>query len=659
MGCPRAPHFFCKFGKVPYNEFRMKLNNKFLFIILLTIVETFGLMLLLLVGMQKTTFKKDFQYRQARMQLHLSECVNYVNNVNNYSVDVPVVYDEWKNQVKLLEDDIAYLTGDEQLNKLSAEMQETVKYIPNLWRSVKNSLAYIGEQFEILQNIPISDKESFYLKTFGIGGAKPYISDMENYEAISEAWRQISELTTNFRKNSSMMAEKNEVAVVTLNDLTLQEEKGFAYMAITIGLLASVLFVFFVLLVTGRIAKRIMKLRDISGMLKEKDFTVEVNPNGSSEMKDLMTNMNEMVSELNGFLNTVKDTAARAIDSGAKISESANSTAAATTQIDANIESITKEFDQISHSVERCVEIIADMNHQVDNLVHYNQRQTEAIANANQTVIDVSSTLDQMSRTASERTEDAKEMNGLVADGDAKIKLSAKKLEDIKEQLKEIGGIVKIINDIASQTNLLSMNAAIESAHAGEAGKGFSVVAEEIRNLAENTASNAKKIKEAIGEIVTSVADANIAGNQASEAFGKVRENADQVVLSMEAMAGDISKLDGQMQSIKDKTEVTAQAADEINGYGTKLAERQKTVSEEVTSMNSLFTEAQNGIHEIKRGTSDIVSRINEVNENSKDSFKNMTELEAILGEFKTTVPVTENSPVSEESAETEIIDEL
>ena len=125
----------------------MKLNTKFFIIILLTILETFGLVVFLLIGMQKATTNMDFQYRQARMQLHLSECVNYVNNVNNYSVEIATVYDKWQDQVKLLEDDIDYLTGD-NLDKLSAEMQETVKYIPVLWKSVRNSLLYIGDEFK-------------------------------------------------------------------------------------------------------------------------------------------------------------------------------------------------------------------------------------------------------------------------------------------------------------------------------------------------------------------------------------------------------------------------------------------------------------------------------------------------------------------------------
>jgi len=186
------------------------------------------------------------------------------------------------------------------------------------------------------------------------------------------------------------------------------------------------------------------------------------------------------------------------------------------------------------------------------------------------------------------------------------------------------------------------MNAAIESAHAGEAGMGFAVVAGEIRGLAENTSANAKRIKEAIEEIVKTVNGANEASIQASTAFGKVRVNANDVVQSLQEISNGIQGIDSQMQVIRDKTEVTAQAANEINGYSNRLAESQKTVSEEVSSMNNRFAQAQNGIHEIKRGTTDIVNRINEVSENSKDSYKNMTDLENILEEFKTKGSVNE-----------------
>ena len=602
----------------------------------------FGLMLLLLYGMQRITSMKDFQYRQGQMELHLTETVNFINNINLYSVDMTTVNDSWNAQVAKLEGDVNYLTNEKKLKSLPAGFQDATKYIPNLWKMLKFTIDHMNLEFEKLQNVPINDVEKFYLLKNGIGGSQSLMAEEEHYEEINTIWQAISVLNEDFRETTGMLSEKNAVAVEELGNHCIERSKGFARMAISVGLLASIILVVLLRTMTARIARRIENVRDISGKLKQKDFTVSIAPSGSNEMHDLMNNINDMVSELNDFLLVVKKTASKAISSGYQINDSANSTAAATTQIDANIESITKEFDMISKSVENSVKVIEEMNIQIGSLVDYNGNLTKSISEANDTVNEVAENLGRISKMAESRSSDALEMHELVADGDEKFNQTAKILNEITVQLKQISGVVKIINDIASQTNLLSMNAAIEAAHAGEAGLGFSVVAEEIRSLAESTTINAKKIRESITTIVQTVSDANTAYDEASEAFGKVRINADQVIDSMQEISGGIVQVDEQMKSIKNKTEETSVAADEINAFCEELANKQDYVSEEVISMNNLFAQAQSGIHEIKRGTSDIVHRITEVTENSKDSYKNMTNLENVLEEFKTKDGVAE-----------------
>ena len=585
---------------------------------------------------------KDFQYRQGQMELHLTETVNFINNINLYSVDMTTVNDSWNAQVSKLEGDVNYLTNEKKLKSLPAGFQDATKYIPNLWKMLKFTIDHMNLEFEKLQNVPINDVEKFYLLKNGIGGSQSLMAEEEHYEEINTIWQAISVLNEDFRETTGMLSEKNAVAVEELGNHCIERSKGFARMAISVGLLASIILVVLLRTMTARIARRIENVRDISGKLKQKDFTVSIAPSGSNEMHDLMNNINDMVSELNDFLLVVKKTASKAISSGYQINDSANSTAAATTQIDANIESITKEFDMISKSVENSVKVIEEMNIQIGSLVDYNGNLTKSISEANDTVNEVAETLGRISKMAESRSSDALEMHELVADGDEKFNQTAKILNEITVQLKQLSGVVKIINDIASQTNLLSMNAAIEAAHAGEAGLGFSVVAEEIRSLAESTTINAKKIRESITTIVQTVSDANTAYDEASEAFGKVRINADQVIDSMQEISGGIVQVDEQMKSIKNKTEETSVAADEINAFCEELANKQDYVSEEVISMNNLFAQAQSGIHEIKRGTSDIVHRITEVTENSKDSYKNMTNLENVLEEFKTKDGVAE-----------------
>ena len=157
------------------------------------------------------------------------------------------------------------------------------------------------------------------------------------------------------------------------------------------------------------------------------------------------------------------------------------------------------------------------------------------------------------------------EMHAYVADGDEKISATNEILGKIAQQLDEVYEVVTIINNVAEQTNLLSMNAAIESAHAGEAGKGFGVVAEEIRSLAEETSENADKISKVVNAIVVAVENANESSQAAFDAFEKVSNHADQIIGALQEISGGIGKIDNQMQQIKDRSDETSTAADEMN----------------------------------------------------------------------------------------------
>jgi len=364
-----------------------------------------------------------------------------------------------------------------------------------------------------------------------------------------------------------------------------------------------------------------------------------------------MRNFNNTVSELNHFIIMVQKSASGALSAGYDINDSTTDAAAAVAQINKSIESITRQFELLGKSVDSAVQSITQIDNVVNTLVQNNSQQTTAISESNVAVHTVAKTLETISTSARERTKSAEEMQVLVADGDSKIMSTNEILTRITSQLDEVSEIVTIINTIAQQTNMLSMNAAIESAHAGEAGKGFSVVADEIRKLAESTSDNAKQINASINGIVDKVKEANESSSTAADAFAKVNESAKDMLVSFKEISSGIESIDDQTKQITTHTTNIAGTADTINGYCDNLAEQQKNISNVINLIRDTFTQTMNGISEIRLGTEDIVKRMQNVSDKGNVTTEKMNELKDALGEFKTDEAEDEKNFASAENA--------
>lgn len=631
----------------------MKLSHKFSIIVLLTILEIFILTFMSLNGSKKMQEMKNLQYVQASTETQLSELINYLNKLDFWAFTAQNAYRDWEEKASELNANFEELGNSKILKEFSPEFRENIDALMNLWYLFKARFTEIEGFLKEIESFKLPMGYTTSFDTDGIRATAEKYPDVEDLQAMLSDVEYIHEQMPAILKAENTLKKLNNTCGYDIVAQIEVEEGKFQLTLIITAILSSLILALTIAFVTGNISKRIVKVRDMTKTLADKDFTVSIKPNGSSEMTSLMENINNMVEEINNFFIIVKTTASKAISSGYSITDSANSTAAATNGIDTSIENITQEFDKISSAVSKAIMTISEMNNHIDTLVTHNSSQVVAIEDSNKSFDEAANTLQYINSMATERCRSAEEMHDFVADGDEKITSTANMLGLITQQLGEIHDVVTIINNVANQTNLLSMNAAIESAHAGEAGRGFSVVAEEIRKLAEETAKNAKKIKTVVNNIVSSVSEANKASADASNAFAKVSLHADQVINSLKEITERINNIGSQMDNIRTKNDETAVAAEKISAFCGELAEKQQSVSADVDYMNNLFLETRKDINQIKKDTGDIVTRIRVVSDTSKESYKNMTDLENILEQFKTNSEVEE--AVSQADAENTI----
>lgn len=307
---------------------------------------------------------------------------------------------------------------------------------------------------------------------------------------------------------------------------------------------AIVLSIIIPFLFTNRLKKRLARLGNALGSAGKGDFTIKLTDTAGDELTELAENYNEMAESLQVLIREVSNAAEQVAASAQELTAGAEQTSKASEQITEAIQQITIGAENQTSSVEA-------NGHAFDEITIGINR----IAESSGTV----------SEKAVKATDSAKEGGNLVGETVSQMNAihhSVRESENVIQLLdkrsQEIGEITRVINEIANQTNLLALNAAIEAARAGEHGKGFSVVAEEVRKLAEESQRSSSQISALIKDIQ---ADMKLSQSSMDTVKSDV-QNGIEIVGRTEEKFGEIHQL---MEMVHGAIEEVAATAEQMS----------------------------------------------------------------------------------------------
>lgn len=264
-------------------------------------------------------------------------------------------------------------------------------------------------------------------------------------------------------------------------------------------------------------------------------------------------------------------------------------------------DSIRKMRDDLSDSVGMVVKTSRDLKGELDNLQAVSTDIAESAKRAEDQALTVAAASDEMVATTTDIAKNcenaaslASETTHITNESMASVRTSVdaihhqsmkthddgEKVRNLAEHTQKIGSIVATIEEIAAQTNLLALNAAIEAARAGEAGRGFAVVADEVRALASRTSSSTQEINTMVSQVQDSAMDASSSINESVENFTNVAEEASKIETSLNQILSKVSEVNAQVGQIAAASTQQTAATAEISSNMQRITDASQRITE-------------------------------------------------------------------------------
>lgn len=393
--------------------------------------------------------------------------------------------------------------------------------------------------------------------------------------------------------------------------LTADESEALAGITtvtgVAVGIIAIVVLI--AIIISFIMGRRLMRplvkvstiIEDVANGNIEADFSVVKESN--DEIGLIIEKMKELTQSLGSIVGKIRNSSDTMSSNSYELNDTSSQTLAANNEISKAVEDVAEGSTGMAASISKINENLLEMSNETKDI----NASVDEIKNQTVAVQDSSKIMN----------DKIKSMQDSSHKMDEGISAISKRIETVNTTVDKVSNIVSVIEEISSETNLLSLNASIEAARAGDAGKGFAVVAQEIRVLSDNTNTELENIKQIISSLVEEC-------RYCVQASGTIVEDNAKQKEEIKAVLDEFGSLDEQIQK-------TAEKADEIEELVTAMIELNDDITKssnsltDVSAANAAATEEMNAnieeLNAMMHGVSEMAEHMNNESDGLKEAL--------------------------------------
>lgn len=537
------------------------------------------------------------------------------------------------------------ISGLTTMINASDAISEAIGKIENIYSLVQNNFTRLEAEMLQIEN----DAELIFGTTAGFKIPDLYSKkEALEYENIYRVYNHLTNLngailSMDFNLKSSLKIIHEQMVVIDSEISRLQRRSLTITILIISGLFAIVILT--VMILSSRIGKSISGIVSSIDHMKEGDLTVKFKVKSQDDIGHLCDDLNSFQEDLSDSIKNIQRISNENISVQSDLIAAVKQTDETSSRIDRNAMEITSKIDTLkqnidgsSHAVDKVDRVFTTLNDQVSE-------QMAMVEESTASVTEMISSIESIARITESKTAAIDQLVQTSANGAERLNDTTSIINQINDKIDNISQMAGIIKGIASQTNLLAMNAAIEAAHAGESGRGFAVVADEIRKLAEASSKQSNEISANLKDIVENIENAQASGSVTNLAYSEVDSEITQFSQSLYEISTSIAELKSGGEQILEAMTSLQDVSINVKNSSNDLSDASASMKKEMGSVKNISEEVHSKINDVSLGVGEVSQSINSIN-NLASSVGSVTEkLNNEVRRFKT----EENTILKEE----------